>query len=108
LREKRRFYVQVPPAAGKEAAKKRYPVVYLFDADAQFASAASMIQYLSTNYNTRCPEMIVVGILHPDRRKDLIPTHVAADPPFWAPGASKTTGGRTIYCFHRKGIDALY
>jgi predicted alpha/beta superfamily hydrolase len=67
--------------------------VYLLDADAQFASTTSMIQYLSTHYNTRCPEMIVVGILHPDRRKDLTPTHVAADPPFWAPGTSKTTGG---------------
>ncbi|GAB3639166.1 hypothetical protein GCM10027422_47570 [Hymenobacter arcticus] len=68
-------------------------MVYLLDADAQFAAATSMIQYLSTNYNTLCPEMIVVGILHPDRRKDLTPTHVTTDPPFWAAGASKTTGG---------------
>jgi predicted alpha/beta superfamily hydrolase len=37
--------------------------------------------------------MIVVGILHPDRRKDLTPTHVAVDPPFLAAGAGKTTGG---------------
>ena len=94
LKEERKFYVHLPNmASGKEAAQKRYPVVYLFDADAQFASATSMIQYLSTNYNTICPEMIVVGILHSDRRKDLTPTHVTADPPFWAPGSSKTTGG---------------
>jgi predicted alpha/beta superfamily hydrolase len=94
LQEKRKFYVHVPAgASGSEAAKKRYPVVYLFDADAQFAAATSMMQYLSTNYNALCPEMIVVGILHPDRRKDLTPTHVAADPPFWAPGSSQTTGG---------------
>ncbi|UOQ69067.1 hypothetical protein [Hymenobacter volaticus] len=93
LREKRKFYVHVPTAAsGKEAAKKRYPVVYLLDADAQFASTTSMLQYLSTNYNTVCPEMIVVGLLHPDRRKDLTPTHVTTDPPFWAPGTSKTSG----------------
>ena len=94
LKEKRKFYIHVPTgASGKKAVKKRYPVVYLFDADAQFASTTSMIQYFSTNYNTLCPEMIVVGILHPDRRKDLTPTHVAADPPFWAPGSSKTSGG---------------
>jgi predicted alpha/beta superfamily hydrolase len=94
LKEKRVFYIHVPTsAAGKDAANKRYPVVYLFDADAQFAAATSMIQYLSTNYNAVCPEMIVVGILHKDRRKDLTPTHVGADPPFWAPGSSKTTGG---------------
>lgn len=37
--------------------------------------------------------MIVVSLLHPDKRKDLTPTHVATDPPFWAAGASKTTGG---------------
>jgi predicted alpha/beta superfamily hydrolase len=94
LQEKRRFYVHVPTsAAGKEAATKRYPVMYLFDADAQFAAATSLMQYLSTNYNTICPEMIVVGILHSDRRKDLTPTHVRADPPFLAAGAGKTSGG---------------
>ncbi|MGI4737056.1 MAG: alpha/beta hydrolase [Janthinobacterium lividum] len=94
LQETRKFYVHLPAGAtGPAATQKRYPVVYLFDADAQFAAATSMIQYLSTNYNTLCPEMIVVGLLHPDRRKDLTPTHVATDPPFWSPGASKTTGG---------------
>jgi predicted alpha/beta superfamily hydrolase len=94
LKETRKFYIHVPAGAtGPAAAKKRYPVVYLFDADAQFAAATSMIQYLSTNYNTLCPEMIVVGILHADRRKDLTPTHVTADPPFLAAGAGKTTGG---------------
>jgi predicted alpha/beta superfamily hydrolase len=94
LQEKRRFYVHVPTsAAGKQATTKRYPVMYLFDADAQFAAATSMMQYLSTNYNTICPEMIVVGILHSDRRKDLTPTHVRADPPFLAAGAGKTSGG---------------
>jgi predicted alpha/beta superfamily hydrolase len=94
LQENRKFYVHVPAgAAGQQGGAKRYPVVYLFDADAQFATATSMIQYLSTNYNTLCPEMIVVGILHADRRKDLTPTHVTADPPFLAAGAGKTTGG---------------
>ncbi|MDF7813752.1 alpha/beta hydrolase-fold protein [Hymenobacter sp. YC55] len=94
LKEQRKFYVHVPSSAsGKEGANKRYPVVYLFDADAQFAATTSLIQYLSTNYNTVCPEMIVVGLLHSDRRKDLTPTHVTTDPPFWAPGTSKTTGG---------------
>jgi predicted alpha/beta superfamily hydrolase len=94
LKESRKFYVHLPArTAGPAAATKRYPVVYLFDADAQFATAVSMTQYLSTNYNTLCPEMIVVGILHPDRRKELTPTHVSADPPFWPAGASKTSGG---------------
>jgi predicted alpha/beta superfamily hydrolase len=94
LKEKRKFYVHVPTSAkGKKATKKRYPVVYLFDADAQFASTTSMLQYLSTNYNTVCPEMIVVGILHSNRRKDLTPTHAPSTPSFWALGANRTTGG---------------
>jgi predicted alpha/beta superfamily hydrolase len=94
LQEKRRFYVHVPTsAAGKQATTKRYPVMYLFDADAQFAAATSMMQHLSTHYNTVCPEMIVVGMLHADRRKDLTPTHVRADPPFLAADAGKTSGG---------------
>jgi predicted alpha/beta superfamily hydrolase len=50
LQGKRRFYVHVPTsAAGKQATTKRYPVMYLFDADSQFAAATSIIQYLSTN-----------------------------------------------------------
>jgi len=94
LQENRKFYVHVPAsAASPAAAKKRYPVVYLFDADAQFAAATSMMQYLSTNYNTLCPEMIVVGLLHADRRKELTPTHMTADPPFGPAGSSKTSGG---------------
>lgn len=94
LNQNRKFYVHIPNGnAGKKVVKKRYPVVYLFDADAQFASTAGMIQYLSTNYNSVLPEMIVVGILHPDRRKDLTPTHVASDLPFIDSVSGKSTGG---------------
>ncbi len=52
-----------------------------------------MIQYLSTNYNSVWPEIIVVGILHTDRRKDLTPTHVASDLPFVDSVYGKSTGG---------------
>ena len=94
LNQNRKFYVHIPNAnTGNEVVKKRYPVVYLFDADAQFASTVSMIQYLSTNYNSVCPEMIVVGILHTDRRKDLTPTHAAVDLPFVDSAFSKSSGG---------------
>ena len=50
LDQNRKFYVHIPNGnTGNGVVKKRYPVVYLFDADAQFASTVSMIQYLSTN-----------------------------------------------------------
>ena len=94
LQEKRSFYVHVPTGtAGKEAANKRYPVAYLFDADAQFASTASMIQFLSTHYNSVCPEMIVVGIFQKNRRKELTPTHVTVVPPYWDAVSTKSSGG---------------
>ena len=37
--------------------------------------------------------MIVVGILHTDRRKDLTPTHVTSDVPFLDSISGKSTGG---------------
>jgi hypothetical protein len=52
-----------------------------------------MMQYLSTNYNTLCPEMIVVGLLHPDRRKDLIPRMLAQTRLFGLPVPAKRSGG---------------
>jgi len=94
LNQNRKFYIHIPNGnAAKQVVNKHYPVIYLFDADAQFASVTSMVQYLSTNYNSLLPEMIVVGILHTDRRKDLTPTHVASDPPFVNLDNGKSTGG---------------
>lgn len=94
LQEKRSFYVHVPTgAAGQGAAKKRYPVAYLFDADAQFASTVSMMQFLSTHYNSVCPEMIVVGIFQKNRIKELTPTHADAVPPYWDAVSTKSSGG---------------
>ena len=94
LGTKRFFYVHMPnidSSAG--AAKKRYPVAYLFDADAQFASTVSMIQFLSTHYNSVCPEMIVVGIFQENRRKELTPTHANVIPPYWDSVSTKSSGG---------------
>ncbi|GAB2470876.1 hypothetical protein GCM10011375_38460 [Hymenobacter qilianensis] len=94
LGTKRLFYVHLPTsnsAAG--AAKKRYPVAYVFDAEAQFASTVSTIQFLSTHYNSVCPEMIVVGILPENRRKELTPTHADIIPPYWDSVSTKASGG---------------
>jgi predicted alpha/beta superfamily hydrolase len=48
-----------------------YPVLYLLDGSANFDMVVSITQYLSQE--GLCPAMIVVGIIHPDRSKDLIP-----------------------------------
>ena len=94
LDTKRFFYVHMPTVdSSTGAAIKRYPVAYLFDADAQFASTVSMIQFLSTHYNSVCPEMIVVGIFQENRRKELTPTHAEVIPPYWDSVSTKSSGG---------------
>jgi predicted alpha/beta superfamily hydrolase len=81
LNEKRRIWVYLPSGYDDNLfAKKRYPVVYLLDGDAHFASVTGMIQQLSqVNGNTICPEMIVVAIPNTDRTRDLTPTNATVD-----------------------------
>lgn len=50
---------------------QRYPVLYLLDGASNFDMVVSITQYLSQE--GLCPPMVVVGIIHPDRPKDLIP-----------------------------------
>ena len=94
LHEERKIWIYVPDSVSAEDfAKQRYPVVYLFDAEAHFISVVGMIQQLSeVNNNMVCPKMIVVGIPNIDRTKDLTPTHADAGPPYFY-GSSKTSGG---------------
>ena len=92
LNEKRKIWVYVP-ASDEDFGKQRYPVIYLFDAEAHFISVAGMIQQLSeVNNNMICPKMIVVGIPNIDRTRDLTPTHADAGPPYFY-GSSETSGG---------------
>lgn len=90
-------------------AKKRYPVVYLFDGDGHFHYVTGMIQQLSqSNGNTVLPEMIVVGITNTDRLRDLTPSQQSS-----APYSNRTSGGGEIFTsFIEKEliphIDSLY
>lgn len=80
LKEKRKLWVYVPASANDPSyAQQRYPVLYVLDGDAHFASVVGMVQQLSeVNGNIVCPEMIVVGIPNTDRTRDLTPTHVSS------------------------------
>jgi predicted alpha/beta superfamily hydrolase len=95
LNEKRKIWVYTPGiTSGNHDPSQRYPVLYLLDGDAHFASVAGLIQQLSqANGNTVLPEMIVVAIPNTDRTRDLTPTHVTSDPPMMDSNSSKTTGG---------------
>ncbi|WP_221392591.1 alpha/beta hydrolase-fold protein [Dyadobacter sp. NIV53] len=114
LGEKRKIMVHVPGGSTGAYGKTRYPVVYVLDGDAHFASVVGMIHQLSSvNGNTICPEMIVVAIPNTDRTRDLTPTHVDSDPPYMDSTFSKTSGGGSDFLsFIEKElmphIDSLY
>ncbi len=76
LGEQRRVWVYTPNTGMQDIyASQRYPVVYLLDGPGHFYSVVGMIKQLSTtNGNTLCPEMIVVGIENTNRTRDLTPT----------------------------------
>ena len=80
LKENRNIWIYVPNTLKNSLyGKQNYPVVYLLDGDAHFYSLVGMIQELSENGNTICPQMIVVGILNTNRTRDLTPSHDGAE-----------------------------
>jgi len=82
LDEDRTVVVQLP--ASYEHSEERYPVLYLTDAEAQFEQTASSAAFLSRA--NRIPELIVVGIVNTNRRRDLTPTAAALP----------TAGGKSV------------
>ena len=111
LNEQRIIWIHVPTSA--QSVKKKYPVVYLLDGDWNFTSVVGMIDLLSSvNGNNFWPEMIVVGILNTDRKRDLTPTHVASR--LWIDDdfARSFGGGEAFMSFIEKEliphIDSLY
>jgi predicted alpha/beta superfamily hydrolase len=69
LSEERTVWVYNP--ANKNESKT-YPVIYVLDGASHFKSVVAMVEYLSEA--NVIPPMIVVGILHSNRMKDLTPT----------------------------------
>src|ERR1700744_2403523 len=76
LKEKRKIWVCMPRRHDDLPADARYPVVYLLDAEEQFANFTMMIQEVNEADGSRIfPEMIVIGIPNINRSRDLTPTH---------------------------------
>ena len=69
LKEERTAWVYNPD---NKKGSNTYPVIYVLDGESHFKSVVAMVEYLS-GANV-IPPMIVVGILHPNRMKDLTPT----------------------------------
>ena len=113
LKERREFWVHLPPSASNLHTKKKYPVIYLLDGDKNFTGVVGMIDLLSTvNGNSFFPEMIVVGILNSDRFRDLTPSHEVSG--LWVDSAAgkRSGGGNAFMSFIEKElmphIDSLY
>jgi hypothetical protein len=70
LAEDRVVFVRLPQSYAE--GKKRYPVLYLTDGDSYINEIGVVIDFLASN--DRMPELIVVGITHSDRYRDLTPT----------------------------------
>jgi predicted alpha/beta superfamily hydrolase len=69
LNEIRTAWVYNP---GNKSDARAYPVIYVLDGASHFKSVVAMVEYLS-GANV-IPPMIIVGILHTNRMKDLTPT----------------------------------
>lgn len=67
--EARPIVVWTPP--GCSAGGRACPVLYLTDAERQFAHTVTTVEFLARN--GRMPPMIVVGIFNTDRTRDLTP-----------------------------------
>ncbi len=71
LGEQRKVWIHIPTSNGGtgKTGKEHYPVIYLLDGDENFNDVVSITEFMSNS--DICPPMIVVGILHPARMKDL-------------------------------------
>lgn len=81
LGEERTLLVSLPDAYGRS--KARYPVLYLTDAETQFAHTSATAAFLARN--GFMPGVIVVGIVNTDRTRDLTPSR---DPQFPGSGGA--------------------
>jgi hypothetical protein len=69
LGEERAFWVHLP--AGYATSTQRYIVLYMTDAETQFAHTATTVDFLARN--GRIPPLIVVGVGNTQRTRDLTP-----------------------------------
>ncbi len=96
LGEDRRVFIYLPGSYGDTwFYPRRYPVLYLLDAEGAFNTVTSMVQLLGEARSPmQFPELIIVAIVNTDRMRDLSPTHVTHDlNPHTDSNALKNTGG---------------
>jgi len=112
LKEKRTVWIYLPD--GYATSTARYPVIYLLDAEWNFAAFTGMLHELSEVIgNTVYPQCIVVSIPNTDRTRDLTPTHASVGPDGkFMYGMETSGGGENFTAFLQKElmphIDSAY
>jgi len=78
LNENREYWISLPDSYQEDAPYKNYPVLVLLDGNVHFKSISGTVNYLSSDLyrSWKIPEMIVVGIVNVDRRRDYTPDKV--------------------------------
>lgn len=78
LSEEREYWVSLPDSYNnKYTSYKRYPILVLLDGHVHFKATSGIIQFMSRgNGNSQTPEMIIIGIMNVDRRRDFTPDKV--------------------------------
>jgi predicted alpha/beta superfamily hydrolase len=114
LNETQRFWISLPTSFyNPKIAKARYPVIYVFDGDANFATVSALQKQLSIRSgSTVMPEAIVVGVMNNSRDRDFTPYPSS----FWVydtPTPLQNTGGGERFVRYLQKelmphIDSLY
>ena len=95
LKEDRRMLIYTPKDSANP--EKKYPVIYVLDADNHFTQIVEYSKYLSRKDVLVIPPLIVVGITNTDRNRDLTPSHsnvgYAGKPDTTANSPYKNSGG---------------
>ena len=105
LNEDRLIWLHIPEAAMNSTTKK-YPVVFLFDAEANFDVTKNILDKLRKESNSKTgSDVILVGIGNIWLRyRDYSPSHIDSSPWVDAPTAKTTGGGDAFISFLEKEL----
>jgi len=105
LNENRFIWVRIPEAA-RNVSSKKYPVMFLFDAEANFDATKNILEKLSTQSGTKTEgAVILVGIGNIWLRyRDYSPSHIDSSSWIDAPTAKTTGGGEAFIAFLEKEL----
>ena len=79
LSEDRSYWISLPDSYHDiNSSQKRYPILIVLDGNIHFKSISGMVNYMSSDLfrSYKIPEMIVIGIVNVDRRRDYTPDKI--------------------------------